>query len=202
MKTTQFKSVPADFIKGVMTLDDNIIIDLYFERNEKAIEETDAKYGKLLRHIAFNILNSRSESEECVDDTYVKAWGAMPPERPSFLRAFLAKITRNLSINKYLANRRKSVLMHPETIFEEIAECVPDTSGDISEDIILKDTINSFLESLEIKQRKMFVKRYFYMLTVKEISTDMGVTVSNVKVTLLRIRDKFKVYLEKAGIVI
>ena len=77
-----------------MTLDDNKIIDLYFERDESAIQETDAKYGRLLRHISFNILNSSEYSEECVNDTYMKAWSAMPPERPSFLRAFLAKITR------------------------------------------------------------------------------------------------------------
>ena len=185
-----------------MTLDDNVIIDLYFERDEKAIEATDAKYGKLLRQIAFNILHSDPDSEECVDDTYVKAWGAMPPERPSFLRAFLAKITRNLSLNRYVQNRARSRMLLTETVFEEISECVPDTKGDISDDIAIKDAVNGFLSSLGDLQRQMFVKRYFYMLSIREIASDMRMTVSNVKVNLMRVREKFKVYLEKAGITI
>lgn len=185
-----------------MTLDDSKIIDMYFDRDEKAIEATDSKYGKLLRRIAFNILHSDTDSEECVDDTYVKAWGAMPPERPTLLRAFLSKITRNISINRYVKNRRTNKMMLTETVFEEIAECIPDTSGRISEDLALQDAINGFLESLGDVQRQIFVKRYFYLLSIKEISVDMRIKVSNVKVTLMRTREKFKAYLEKEGITV
>ena len=91
-------------------------------------------------------------------------------------------------------------MMTTERVFEEIAECVPDTAGPLSDDIMLKDAINGFLESMTIVSRKIFVKRYFYMMTVKEISIDMKTSVSNVKVSLMRSREKFKAYLEKAGI--
>ena len=181
-------------------MDDNRIIDLYFVRDERAIEMTDAKYGKLLNHVAYTILHSEPDSEECVNDTYMKAWGAMPPERPNILSAFLCRITRTPSMNRYLQNKARGRMMTTERVFEEIAECVPNGAGPISEDIALKDAINGFLESMTIVSRKIFVKRYFYMMTVKEISVDMKVSVSNVKVSLMRTREKFKAYLEKAGI--
>lgn len=181
-------------------MDDKKIIELYFGRDESALTETRNKYGKLLYYIAIRILNDAGESEECVDDTYMKAWQTMPPERPRYLSAFLSKITRNLSINRYLKNKSKSKMLMTERFFDEISDCIPDTSMPISEDIALRDAINSFLASLPDTQRKMFVKRYFYMMTVKEISSDMRTSASNVKVTLMRTREKFKAYLEKAGI--
>ena len=181
-------------------MDDNRIIDLYFVRDERAIEHTDAKYGRLLRHVAYTILHSTPDSDECVNDTYMKAWGAMPPARPNVLSAFLSKITRNLSINRYLQNKARNRMMHTDLVFEEFAECVPDTAGPISDDIALKDAINGFLELLGESSRKIFVKRYFYMMSVREISIDMKTSVSNVKVSLMRTRGKFKDYLEKAGI--
>ena len=181
-------------------MDDSKIVDLYFARDERAIEHTKSKYGKLLHHVAYAILRSLPDSEECVDDTYMRAWQTMPPERPSFLSAFLAKITRNLSINRYKQNKSRNKLLSSDAVFEEIAECVPDTTAPISDDIALKDAINSFLESLGETSRKIFVKRYFYMMTVREISLDMRTTVSNVKVSLMRTREKYKAHLEKAGI--
>jgi RNA polymerase sigma-70 factor (ECF subfamily) len=181
-------------------MDDNRIIDLYFTRDERAIEHTRAKYDKLLYHVSYKILHSNPDAEECVDDTYMKAWGTMPPERPNILSAFLCKITRNLSLNRYMQNKSRSRIMTTEKVFEEIAECVPDTAGPISDDLALRDAINGFLESMTIVSRKIFVKRYFYMMTVKQISVDMATSVSNVKVSLMRSREKFKAYLEKAGI--
>ncbi len=181
-------------------MDDNRIIDLYFMRDERAIEETGAKYGKLLHHVAFSILHSAPDSDECVNDTYMRAWRAMPPQRPSFLSAFLSKITRNLSINRYLQNKARYEATATERVFEEFAECVPDTAGPISDDIALRDAINGFLRSLPKTQRQIFVKRYFYMMPIKEISLDIKTSVSNIKVSLMRTREKFKAYLEKAGI--
>ena len=181
-------------------MDDNRIIDLYFARNERAIEHTSKKYGKLLNYVAYNILHDASDSEECVNDTYMRAWQAMPPERPTYLSAFLSKITRNLSINRYLQNKARRKMLTTDKVLEEMADCIPDTSAPICDDIILRDAINSFLYSLDENPRKMFVKRYFYMMTIKEISIDMKTSVSNVKVSLMRTREKFKAYLEKAGI--
>lgn len=181
-------------------MDDKKIIELYFDRNERAIEETKDKYGKLLGHIAYSILHSDEDSEECVDDTYVKAWKSMPPTRPNILSAFLCKITRNLSINRYLQNKSRRQYMSADTVFEEIAECVPDTSGPISDTIALKDAINGFLKHLPETQRKIFVKRYFYMMEIKEIAREIRTSTGYVKVNLMRTREKFKAYLEKAGI--
>lgn len=181
-------------------MDDSRIIDLYFDREERAIDETRKKYGRLLNHVAFCILHSRADTEECVDDTYMKAWESMPPTRPSFLSAFLSKITRNLSINRYMQNKAMYKMLATEKVIEELSDCIPDTSGPISDDIILKDAINSFLASLGEIPRKIFVKRYFYMMSVKEISIDMRMSVSNVKVSLMRTREKFKTHLERSGI--
>ena len=181
-------------------MDDKRIIDLYFKRDENAISETSTKYGKLLNHIAFGILNSSEDAEECVDDTYLKAWQSIPPTRPGILSAFLSKITRNLSINRYMQNKARRRCLNADAVFEEIAECVPDTSGPISETIALKDAINSFLRALPETQRKIFVKRYFYMMSVKEIANDIRTSANYVKVNLSRAREKFKAHLEKAGI--
>ena len=181
-------------------MDDNRIIDLYFLRDERAIERTEEKYGKLLNHIAYNILHDAEDSEECVNDTYMRAWQAMPPQRPSYLSAFLAKITRNLSINRYLQNKSRRSIFSSDTILEEMSECIPDTSTSLSENVAIRDALNSFLSSLDETPRKMFVKRYFYMMSIKGIALEMKTSVSNVKVSLMRTREKLKTHLEKAGI--
>lgn len=181
-------------------MDDGKIIELYFAREEAAIMATRTKYGKLLNHIAFRILHDSHDAEECVDDTYMKAWDTIPPEHPTYLSAFLSKITRNLSINRYLKNKARTRMFSTEKVFDEIAECIPDTTAPICDDIVLKDAINGFLASLGENARKIFVKRYFYMMSVQEIAIDTGNSVSNVKVSLMRTREKFKAYLEKAGI--
>ena len=181
-------------------MEDNQIIELYFQRNADAIKETDSKYGSYCFAIADNILHNREDSEECVDDTYMRAWRAMPPERPNILSAFLSKITRNLSINRYLQNKARYKMLTTEKVFEEMEDCLPDSRGPISDDIAIRDAINGFLASLSEIPRKTFVKRYFYMLPVKQIAVEMKTTVSNVKVSLMRTRTKFRDYREKAGI--
>ena len=181
-------------------MDDNRIIELYFARDERAIEQTSDKYGKLLHYISYRILHSLSDTEECVNDTYMKAWNTMPPERPRYLSAFLAKITRNLSINRYTQNKSRSKWMTSDAVFEEMEDCIPDTAAPINEEVAIKDALNSFLESLSETSRRIFLKRYFYMMSVKEISLDMKTSVSNVKVSLMRTREKLRDHLEKAGI--
>ena len=181
-------------------MEDSKIIDLYFERNERALEYTEAKYSKLLHHVAFCILHNMPDCEECVNDTYMKAWESMPPERPTYLGAFLSRITRNLSINRYIKNKSRNKMLTTEKVFEEMEDCIPESTLPISDDVALRDAINSFLESLSEMPRKIFVKRYFYMMSVKEISIDTSTSVSNVKVSLMRTREKLKAHLEKAGI--
>ena len=180
-------------------MDDKKIIALYFARDERAIEETKASYGRLLFSIAENILHSTPDSEECESDTYLAAWNSIPPTLPNILSAYLAKITRNLALNRLRDRGRR---IETQLLFEEIAEAIPDTSGDITEDMELRDALNEFIGGLDKTKRKIFVGRYFYMRSVKEIAREVAMTEGSVKVTLTRVRKMLKEYLTERGIVI
>ena len=180
-------------------MDDKKIIDLYFARDEQAIAETQTKYGRLLLSVAMNILHSSPDSEECESDTYLRAWNAIPPTIPEILSAYLAKITRNLALNRLRDGRRR---LEAELVYEEIAEAIPDVSGDPCEDIELRDALNDFLANLDKTRRRMFVSRYFYMRSIREISREMGVSEGAVKVGLSRTRKRLREFLSERGIVI
>lgn len=182
-------------------MDDNKIIELYFARDERAIAETKVSYGRLLLSIARNILGDMNESEECESDTYLRAWNSMPPTRPSILSAYLSRITRNLALNRMRDNNRRPML-DTQVIFDEISETVPSTSGDITETIALRDALNEFIGGLDKTKRQIFMKRYFFMRSVKEISRETGISQGAVKVTLSRMRKMLREYLESRGIVI
>lgn len=185
-------------------MEDNKIIELYWERSETAITETQNKYGRYCHYIAYNILYSNEDSEECVNDTYLRAWDSMPPHRPERLSAFLGKITRNLALDRYDRSRAQKRSSNVEVALSELEECIPDVRGGLSvaDEIVLRDAINGFLASLPVRTRKVFVRRYWYLSTVKDIACDLDMSESNVKVLLLRTRQRFKSYLEKEGIVI
>ena len=182
-------------------MDDNRIIELYFARDESAIEETKASYGRLIYSVAYGILESRPDSEECENDTYLRTWENIPPTRPSYFSAFLSKIARNLALNRLRENKRRKPL-GAELVYEEIGEAIPDGGGDITEDIELRDALNDFLYSLSKTKRQIFVKRYFYMREIKEIAREMGVSAGSVKISLYRSRGELRDFLEKRGIVI
>lgn len=186
-------------------MDDDKIIGLYFDRSELAISETAKKYGRYCHYIAFNILHSDEDSEECVNDTYLRAWNAMPPKKPSVLRTFLGKITRNLSLNmweKTTADKRGAGQV--DLVLDELLECIPaDKNADsFVEDMVIKETINKFLGNLPSNTRKIFVRRYWYLSPVKDIAKDFGISESKVTVTLFRTREKLKRVLEKEDIVL
>lgn len=181
-------------------MEDRQIIALYFQRSEDAIAMTESKYGRLLFSVAYNILYSEGDSEECVSDTYMRAWQTIPPTVPNRLSAFLAKITRNIALNRYRDGKRRGRNLTAELIFDEIAECVPDSSGDIAKDIELREALNGFMAALDSGHRLIFLKRYFYMCPVKDIAREMGMTVSAVKVSLSRTRTKLREHLEREGI--
>ena len=185
-------------------MDDSRILELYWARSENAIAETQTKYGKYLFGIAYNVLYSNEDAEECVNDTYLKAWESMPPHRPNRLSAFLGRITRNISLDRYDTLRAQKQSGCTELALDELGECVPDAYSDlpVSEELALKNAINGFLSSLPTRTRIIFVRRYFYLCSVSEIAESMEMSESNVKVTLLRARQKFKERLEKEGIVI
>lgn len=181
-------------------MDDRSIIELYFARDERAIDETRVSYGRLIYSVAMSILQSRPDSEECENDTYLRTWDSIPPNRPTYFSAYLTKITRNLAINTLRDRGRHNV--NVELIFDEIEEAVPDTEGDITEDIELRDALDAFLSSLPTTRRQIFVKRYFYMKSLKDIAREMSISKASVKVVLWRTRKELRDYLESRGIVI
>ena len=185
-------------------MDDQKIVDLYWERSETAISETQKKYGKYCYHIAYTILYSNEDAEECVNDTYLRAWGAIPPARPSRLSTFLGKITRNLALDRWEKNHAQKRSGAVELALDELSECIPDTGSELDpiDEIVLSDAINSFLAGLPLKTRQMFVRKYWYLSSTKDIARDVGMSESAVKVSLMRTREAFRLHLEKEGIVI
>lgn len=184
-------------------MDDKSIIDLYWKRSENAIWETDQKYGKYCRQISFNVLDSSYEAEECVNDTYMQAWSAIPPTRPESLKAFLARITRNLSLNRLISKRARKRYLPSAAVLDELSEIIPDPSSDetvIVTDIVIRDAINRFLGDLPYQSRVIFVRRYFHMSSISDISADMRISQSNVKIILFRLRKQLKSNLMKEGI--
>lgn len=185
-------------------MDDKRIIELFWARSEDAIAETQKKYSKYCRYIANNILSCTQDAEECVNDAYQKAWENIPPAKPEKLSAYLGKLTRNIAINKSIRNNAAKRTPQSKVILEEAEEFIADplTTGDFSEEIHLRDTINGFLGSLDKEVRVVFVRRYWYMSSVKDIAKDYGLSESNVKVMLMRTRKKLKEYLEREGITV
>lgn len=184
-------------------MEDSKIIALYWKRSEEAITQTEYKYGNYCRSISFHILQDEEDAKECVNDTYVKAWNAMPPQKPARLAAFLGKITRNLSLHRYekrSAQKRGSGEM--ALALEELGECVSSREGteQVIDAAILTEVINHFLASLSKEHRKIFMRRYWYLSSIKEIAEDYHMTESKVKMVLLRTRNELKLQLEKEGI--
>ena len=183
-------------------MDDRQIINLFNERSEAAISETAAKYGKYCHAIAYNILYNEEDTEECVNDTYLKAWETIPPQEPNILSAFLGKITRNLAISKYrYYNSKKRGNGQVTLALEELAECIPSQSSteQAVSDKLLVEAINRFLEELSLEKRKVFLQRYWYLHSVSEIAKEFSISESKVKMILLRVRGKLKQFLEKEG---
>ncbi len=182
-------------------MDDNSIIELYFSRDERAIYETKTSYGRLIYSVAYDILVSASDSEECENETYFRVWESIPPTRPNYFSAFLSKISRNLALNRLRDEKRRPQL-GTEIIFDEICRALPETEGDVTDDIELRDALNDFLASLGKTKRQIFMKRYFYMREIKEIAREVGVAAGSVKTTLFRLRAELREFLEGRDIVI
>ena len=182
-------------------MEDSKILELYFERSEDAVAATEEKYGKYCYSIAMNILGDHEDSRECVNDTLLGAWNSIPPKRPSRLSLYLGKITRNIALNRRerdLAKKRGGGSF--ELVFEELSECIPDTSEAESEDMELRSAIERFLRALPDNKRYIFVRRYWHMDSIADIAELSGLTESNVKVTLSRLRTAMRSFLEKEGI--
>ena len=183
-------------------MDDNVIIALYLDRDERAIQETRDKYDLFCRNIAFNILHDYEDADECVADTYLRTWNTIPPVIPTVLSAFLAKITRRLSIDRLRFNRAKKRYTASEVSFDELRDCVsaPDDLGEQIEAEELAGHINVFLSRLRADERDLFICRYFYCDSILELRQQFSCSESKVKTTLFRTRKKLKDYLEREGL--
>lgn len=179
-------------------MDDSRIVDLYWARNEQAIEESDKKYGRMLHSLSYSLLSSHEDAEECVNDTYVDAWGAMPPARPQFLGAFLSKITRRISIDRFREKHRER-RGGIDNAVAELSECIPsgDDNGREYDSQRIREELNDFLYSQPKERRVMFVLRYFHSKSIDEIADQMDLSVSNVKTTLFRLRRELQKRLEE-----
>jgi RNA polymerase sigma-70 factor (ECF subfamily) len=184
-------------------MEDKRIIELFFERSEKAIEESGKKYGGYISAVAFSILASNEDTEEVVNDTYLRAWNSIPPQKPNKLGAFLSTIARNLALDRYSARRKERENIATEAVLDELADCLPDTGGlSAVDEIVLKNAVNSFLGSLTEQYRVVFMRRYWYMMPIATIAKLSGLGEATVKTILHRTRKQFKEHLEKEGIVI
>lgn len=181
---------------------DERIVELYWQRDPSAIEETQRVYGTRLLGIALRILSDRGESEETVNDTYLRAWNAIPPQRPVYLEAFLSKITRALAVDRY---RRRRADKRPPTQYalslDELGECIPggEQPDEALDAQVLAQTISLYLATVKPQAREAFVRRYFFADSLQEIATRQGVSLSQVKSTLHRVRQGLRLYLEKEG---
>ena len=175
-------------------MDDEKIIELFFNRSEQAIEEVDKKYGKTCHNISYNILHNKLDAEECVNDAYLGAWNAIPPARPNPLLTYLCKIVRNLSLKRYEFNTAIKRNSTYDVAMEELESCLssPET---IESEIALKELthiIENFLDSLSTENRVIFLRRYWFSDTYSDIAARVGMTEKNVSVRLTRIREKLR----------
>ena len=183
-------------------MDDNRIVELYLLRDETAIKQTTEKFGSRLHSLAYGIVNDQQTAEECENDTYMEAWNTIPPHEPrSYLYAFLARITRHISLN---CCRNRSRLKRSAFICElssEIEQCIP-APDDVEcriDDMTLRKAINGFLSKLDEEKRNIFIRRYWYLDSIASISERFALSQSKIKTTLFRCRNELREYLEKEG---
>ncbi len=186
-------------------MDDRQIVALFWHRAEAAIAEAAKKYGTYCRYIANQILENEQDSEECVNDALLRAWNAIPPQKPENLAAFLGKITRNLALDRYKYNHREKRGSGQVVLaLEELDQCIP--GGKDPEQLLsdreLTEVLNGFLAGLPLRKRQIFVRRYWYFSSIREIAGAYHMSESNVKIILMRTRRELKQYLEKEGIVL
>ena len=183
-------------------MDDKMIVDLFLERSETAIAETTLKYGKYLRHIAYRILENEQDGEEIENDTYRKLWESIPPQKPNSLKAYLAKIGRNLAINRLEERQAQKRRSESNLVLDELSECLPDRSetGDLCDSFALRTALDSFLAGLDTDTRVIFMQRYFYTCSLRDIAQRHGMKESAISMLLFRTRQKLKEHLVKEGI--
>ena len=186
-------------------MEDREIVDLYWQRSDLAISETEKKYGRYCLSIAYRILASQEDAEECVSDTYLQAWNNIPPQRPSVFRAWLGRITRNLALTRYRKNHaEKRGGGQTALALEELGDCVSGgpTVESEEERKEIAAAINRFLAALPETQRIVFLRRYWHMTPIAEIAAAFSMTEGQVTSMLFRCRKKLRAMLEQEGIAV
>ncbi len=178
-------------------MQDNEILDLYFARDERAIVETDKRHGAVCMQVSMNILQSRSDAEECLNDTYLRAWHTIPPERPTAFRTFLCTIIRNLSLDRFRYLHRRKRNRDLEVVLSDLETCIPAPEEDHADELIRQ--VAAFLRTQEKLDRMLFIGRYFHAFSIKALSRKSGISENLVSVRLYRIRDALRVYLRQRG---
>lgn len=178
-------------------IEDDRIIELFFARSERAIQELDTKYGRICKKLSLNIVNNRQDAEECVNDAYLGAWNAIPPVRPDPLSTYICKIVRNISLKRYYRKEAAKRSSRRTIAMEEIEACVanPDTVEAEMEAKELARIIENFLDTLTVENRVIFMRRYWFCDSCRDIAGFVGLTEKNISVRLSRIRQKMKEYL-------
>ena len=180
------------------------IIDLFYERSEQAVSELDRKYGAAVRKTAANILRDREDAEECVNDTYLGVWNSVPPHRPEPLGSYVCRIARNIAVSRLRANTAARRSGGVELVLDELAECIPasvDLEGELEARELLA-AIERFLSTLSYDDRFLFVRRYWYADSVKEIAAAVHSRENRVAVRLFRLREKLQKFLMKEGLLV
>ena len=183
-------------------MEDEKIIKLFFERSEQGIRELDIKYGKICHKLSYNIVNSRQDAEECVNDAYLGAWNAIPPVHPNPLLSYIVKIVRNISLKIYWKKQAAKRSGQYTMALEEIEGCIADPKT-VEEEIEAKELariIETFLDTLTLENRVIFMRRYWFADSYKDIAEFVGLSEKNISVRLTRIREKMKQYLLERGV--
>jgi RNA polymerase sigma-70 factor (ECF subfamily) len=183
-------------------MEDSEIISLFFARSEQAVAELDRQYGAAVKKTASNILPDRLDAEECVNDTYLRVWNSIPPQRPNPLVSFVCKIARNLALDRYRSSRAEKRNGSLDLVLEEMEDCIPSTMN-VETELEAKEltaAINRFLETLAHEDRVLFVRRYFFADPVAQIAAATQLSPNRTSVRLFRLREKLRKYLQKEGL--
>ena len=178
-------------------IDDKRIIELLFERSEKGLAELDVKYGKLCHKLSYNILNSRQDAEECVNDAYLGVWNAIPPAKPDPLRAYVCKVVRNISLKLYYKKEAEKRNSEYDIAMQELEDCLP-APGTVESEVETREltlVIERFLDTLNGENAVIFLRRYWFSDTYAEIAERIGISEKSVSMRLVRIRKQMKQYL-------
>ena len=185
-------------------MEDHAIVQLYWDRDQQAIAATDEKYGALCRNLSHNILNSREDAEECVNDTWHRAWDTMPPQRPNSLRAYLCRIVRNLSIDRWRGRTARKRGEGIEVLLSELEDCIPVGPGpeELTQAREVSRCIDRWLDGLSQRDRVAFVRRYWYGQRVDELAGQLGGTPKQMAQRLFRLRGSLRKHLEREGVIL